>query len=85
MKSLKIRLPESLAADIESECRRRRIGKSEVVRERLVRGAKSPRNAASSFDAIADLCGCLDFLPADLSRRKKHYLKATGYGQQRSR
>jgi hypothetical protein len=37
------------------------------------------------LDAIADLIGSVAGLPADLSARKKHYLKATGYGQKRVR
>jgi hypothetical protein len=36
-------------------------------------------------DAIADLVGSVDGLPADLSERKKRYLKATGYGRKRAR
>lgn len=34
---------------------------------------------------IADLAGSVDALPADLSERKKEYLKATGYGRKRAR
>jgi hypothetical protein len=37
------------------------------------------------LDAIADLIGSVDGLPADLSARKKHYLRATGYGSKHSR
>jgi hypothetical protein len=33
--------------------------------------------------AIADLIGSVNGLPSDLSARKKHYLKAMGYGQKR--
>ena len=36
-------------------------------------------------DAIADLIGSVDGLPADLSTRKKQYLQAAGYGRKRSR
>jgi hypothetical protein len=34
---------------------------------------------------MADLVGSVDGLPADLSARKKAYLKTTGYGQKRGR
>jgi hypothetical protein len=54
------------------------------VRERLERapaGAAEPNPA--SYD-IADLIGSVDGLPADLSARKKHYLRL-GYGRKRSR
>jgi hypothetical protein len=38
-----------------------------------------------SVDVIADLIGSVvdDDLPADLSERKKKYLRTTGYGQKR--
>jgi hypothetical protein len=84
MKTITVRLPEPLAAEIASESRRRKISKSDVVRERLERaGESSPRPA--SLDAIADLIGSVAGLPADLSARKKWHLKATGYGKKRPR
>lgn len=85
MKTLTVRLPEPLAAAIEAESRRRRLSKSDVVRERLERapaGAAEPN--AASYD-IADLIGSVDGLPADLSARKKHYLRVTGFGRKRPR
>jgi hypothetical protein len=85
MKTLTMRLPESLVAEIEAESRVRRISKSDVVRERLQRSPKDSRRSASSVEAIADLIGSVEGLPADLSARKKEYLKATGYGAKRSR
>ncbi len=39
----------------------------------------------TNFAAIADLVGSVDGLPADLSQRRKAYLRTTGYGQKRSR
>ncbi|MDQ5850196.1 MAG: ribbon-helix-helix domain-containing protein [Pseudomonadota bacterium] len=82
MKTLTVRLPESLAAAIEAESRSRKISKSDVVRERLQLAA---RGAGAPPQAIADLVGSVDGLPADLSARKKRYLRATGYGRKRSR
>jgi Arc/MetJ-type ribon-helix-helix transcriptional regulator len=85
MKTLTVRLSEPLAADIEEESRKRRISKSDVVRERLERAPGLPRQTAS-LDAIADLIGSVvDDLPVDLSARKKAYLRATGYGRKRPR
>jgi plasmid stability protein len=83
MKSVTIRLPDSLAEDIEAEARRRKMSKTDIMRERLSRtieGAQVP----ASLEAIADLIGSIDGLPADLSRNKKAYLKA-GYGRKRPR
>jgi Arc/MetJ-type ribon-helix-helix transcriptional regulator len=84
MKTLTVRLPEALVADIEAESRGRKISKSDVVRERLKTGTKRRRRAAS-FEAIEDLVGSVDGLPSDLGSRKKSYLRTTGYGQKRSR
>jgi len=84
VKTLTVRLPEPLVADIEAESRGRKISKSDVVRERLERPARQRRRTAS-LNAIADLIGSVDGLPADLTTRKKEYLHATGYGQKRPR
>jgi len=84
MKTLTVRLPEPLVADIEAESRGRKISKSDVVRERLERAPRRRRRSAS-LDAIADLIGSVDGLPTDLTTRKKQYLHDTGYGQKRSR
>ncbi len=85
MKTLTVRLPEPLVAQIEAESRARRLSKSDVVRERLSAPGRSKRRRSSALDAIADLIGSVDGLPADLSARKKHYLKAAGYGRKRPR
>jgi len=86
MKTLTVRLPESLAAAVEAESQARKISKSDVVRERLQPTRPSARRRrADLLDGITDLIGSVDRLPADLSARKKHYLKATGYGQKRAR
>jgi Arc/MetJ-type ribon-helix-helix transcriptional regulator len=83
MKTLTVRLPEPLVADIAAESRERRISKSDVVRERLERPRGRRRSA--SLNAVADLIGSVDGLPADLATRKEQYLRATGYGQKRPR
>jgi Arc/MetJ-type ribon-helix-helix transcriptional regulator len=84
MKTLTVRLPEPLAADIEAESRGRKLSKSDVVRERLERASRR-RRRATSIDTIADLVGSVKGLPADLSTRKKKYLHSTGYGKKRPR
>jgi Arc/MetJ-type ribon-helix-helix transcriptional regulator len=85
MKTLTVRLPEPLVADIEAESRGRKISKSDVVRERLQLGSGSARRKSAPLHAIADLIGSVEGLPADLSARKKQYLRATGYGRKRPR
>jgi hypothetical protein len=81
MKTLTVRLPEALVAQIEAESRERKLSKSDIVREWLSRPADLPRPAALA--AIADLVGSVNGLPAGLSARKKGYLKATRYGRKR--
>jgi Arc/MetJ-type ribon-helix-helix transcriptional regulator len=85
MKTITVRLPEPLAAEIASESRSRGISKSDVVRERLERAGQTVPRLPASLDAIADLIGSVDGLPADLSARKKWHLKTTGYGKKRPR
>ena len=90
MKSLTVRLPDLLLAEIESESRGRHCSKSDIIRQRL-EGASAKRdlqpspNHPSPLDAIADLIGSVDGLSSDLSARTKKALKATGYGRKRSR
>jgi len=85
MRSLTVRLPDRLVAEIEGESRARNCAKSDVVRERLERGARPPATLSARLSVIADLIGSVDSLPADLSQRRKRYLKTTGYGRKRSR
>lgn len=82
VKTLTIRLPDALVADLESESRERGCSKSDVVRERL-RVAARHRSQGALLDSIADLLGAVDGLPADLSARRKVYLKTTRYGRKR--
>jgi Arc/MetJ-type ribon-helix-helix transcriptional regulator len=83
MKTLTVRLPEDLIAQIEAESQRRRLSKSDVVRERLTT-TRSRENRSTLLDAVADIIGSVDELPSDLSARKKKYLKSSGYGSKRS-
>lgn len=83
MKTLTVRLPESLVAQIEAESRQRKLSKSDIVRERLSRSDPGARKRPASVEAIADLIGSVRGLPPDLSARKKGYLKA-GYGRKRA-
>lgn len=84
MRSLTVRLPDQLVAEIESESRERNCAKSDIVRERLQRGGVSALDLSTRLNLIADLIGSVEGLPADLSGRKKRYLKATGYGKKRT-
>jgi len=85
MRSLTVRLPDQLVTEIEAESRERNCAKSDVVRERLQRGAGPTRDSSTRLHLVADLIGSVDGLPAEMSARKKKYLKTTGYGKKRAR
>ena len=53
MKSLTIRLPDSLVREIERESQLRRVSKSDVVRERL----HQPQRTAAAGGNMSDLIG----------------------------
>jgi hypothetical protein len=82
MRTLTVRLPDDLIAQIEAECRRRRLSKSDVVRERLT--DKKSGDRSFLLDAVADVIGSVHELPPDLSARKKKYLRSTSYGRKRT-
>ena len=84
MKTLTVRLPEALISRIEAESRRRKVSKSDIVREHLTL-ARAGGETPDALETIADLIGAVDGLPADLSQRTKPYLKSTGYGGKRAR
>jgi Arc/MetJ-type ribon-helix-helix transcriptional regulator len=85
MKTITVRLPEPLVAEIEAESCGRKCSKSDVVRERLQQVDRTRSGRSTPLGAIADLIGSVAGLPADLSARKKRYLKATGYGRKSAR
>jgi hypothetical protein len=76
MKTLTVRLPEALEAEIDAESRKRKVSKSDIVCERLHARPKRGQSGLSPLDGIADLIGSVDGLPEDLSGRMKDYLKS---------
>lgn len=84
MKTVTLRLPETLVAEIAAESRRRKISKSDVMRERLQ--SASQGNSSDPLAAIRHLIGSVkDDGPTDVSARVDYYLRAWGYGKNRSR
>jgi Arc/MetJ-type ribon-helix-helix transcriptional regulator len=76
MKSLTVRLPNTLVIEIERESQLRRVSKSDVVRERLRQPSSVGETSGAIREMIGDLIGSVrnDGLPADLSSNKKKYL-----------
>lgn len=85
MKTLTVRVPDRVAAELEAESRARKVSKSDIVRERLDNAKQSNSRMPRSYQDISDLIGSVQGLPPDLAARKKHYLKSTGYGRKRPR
>ncbi len=82
VKTLTIKVPDSLFAEITSAAKTRKVSKSEIVRERLsVQPATEGANKASLWSRMEDLVIQTDSLPEDLSSNKAH-LK--GYGEKHS-
>jgi hypothetical protein len=55
MKTLTIRLPDSLFREIERESQSRRLTKSDVVRERLTEACRATELSGSTNEFIADI------------------------------
>lgn len=85
MKTLTVRLSNTLVAELDAESRARHVSRSDVVRERLRQHSRrSDPTRVTTLDLIRDLVGSVDGLPRDLSARTRDYLRARGYGKNRS-
>jgi hypothetical protein len=79
MKTLTVKVPDALFAEIAGAAKARNVPKSEIVRERLARKPITSKRA-SLWSSMEDLVIQEDVLPTDLSSNRKH-LK--GYGKNR--
>jgi len=80
MRTISLKLPEDLLADLEREAKARRVSKSVVVRESVERALRhrSRRGAASCWDLARDLAGMVKGLPRDLANNPKYM---EGFGE----
>ncbi|MBL8296431.1 MAG: ribbon-helix-helix protein, CopG family [Bryobacterales bacterium] len=80
MKTISLKLPDDLLADLESEAKARRLTKSVLVRESLEAALRQRprRNDATCFDLSRDLAGSVRGLPPDLAHNPKHM---DGFGE----
>lgn len=81
MQTLVIRIPDDLARELEAESKNTRLTKSEVARRRLIAAGSKEHESTGGFDLIADLVGTVTGGSADMSSRKKEYLKSKDYGK----
>lgn len=79
MRTISLRLPDDLLAEVEREARARRITKSVVVRESLEMALRerARRRTPSCYDLARDLAGRVKGLPQDLAQSPK-YMKGFG-------
>ena len=80
MRTISVKLPDELLAQLDREAKARRVTKSSLVRESLVKGLyeQPSTGAGSCYDLARDLAGTVKGLPKDLADNSK-YMK--GFGQ----
>jgi len=80
MKTISLKLPDDLLADLESEAKARRLTKSVLVRESLEAALRRrPRHGdGTCYDLSRDLAGSVRGLPPDLAHNPKYM---DGFGE----
>jgi len=74
MKTVSVKVPDALDSKLAAAVKRRRAGKSALVRatlEQYLDEARGPR-AGSVFDLAERLAGCVKTAPRDLSTDPRH-------------
>lgn len=72
MKRISLELPDALLQRLKSESKRRRVTKSQLVRESLEQAFSASGHASSCFDFARDLAGSVKGLRADIARDPKY-------------
>jgi len=74
MTTITCRIPEKLAAELEAIAEKRRVPKSEIVREALEANllAQKKRVKLSAHDVMKEACGIIKGGPRDRSWNRKH-------------
>ena len=76
MKTLTVRVPDAVVAEIETAARARKVTKSDVIRERLSSPSTTADQRPPSLQAIAHLIGSVKGLPADLERQQEEIFES---------
>jgi predicted DNA-binding protein len=74
MRTISVKLPDELLAQLDREARARRVTKSCLVRESLEKALheQPPAGAVSCYDLARDLAGTVKGLPKDLAGNPKY-------------
>jgi len=80
MRTISLKLPDDLLADLDKEAKARRLTKSVLVRQSLETSLRRrPRHvAASCYDLARDLAGSVRGLPPDLAHNPRYM---EGFGE----
>jgi predicted DNA-binding protein len=80
MRTISVKLPDELLAQLARRAKARRVTKSCLVRESLEMGLheQPPAGAVSCYDLARDLAGSVKGLPGDLAGNPKYM---EGFGQ----
>jgi len=80
MRTISLKLPDDLLAQLEHEAKARRVTKSWLVRESLEEALSKapPAGAVSCYDLARDLAGTVKGLPKDLAHNPKYM---EGFGE----
>jgi len=75
-----LRLPSSMLAELDRRAKRRRVNRTELIRDALSAYIELPEGALQRrpIDRIRHLLGAIDGLPADLASRADAYLEDLG-------
>ena len=73
MRTISVKLPDELLADLNREAKALRVTKSWLVRKSLEKGLQDqPPARASCYDLARDLAGTVKGLPKDLADNPKY-------------
>lgn len=80
MRTISLKLPDDLLADMKREAKARRVSTSALVRDSVEAALRrrSPRKPASCYDLARDLAGTIKGLPRDLATNPKYM---EGFGE----
>ncbi len=80
VRTISLRLPDDLLAQLDHEAKARRVSKSGVVRESLERALRKPSESGvvSCYDLSRDLAGSVKGLPEELADNPVYM---EGFGQ----
>lgn len=80
MRTISLKLPDALLAQLNRQAKARRVTKSTLVRESLEKALhqEPEAGAVSCYDLARDLAGSIKGLPKDLAENPKYM---EGFGQ----